>query len=147
VHPDKEPTDLSLQLRRSLPGRMRFFIIGAKVEYNQPTIIQDALKPFAQILSELSVVIQPPESWPAKDYKARRQLAQAFEFADRRRVVQRRPPVLAISLYKWDRVRGQFAVGTPLVLVDENDSLPVRPNGVSLVSPDAFGVNRDPFSE
>ena len=31
--------------------------MGPKVEYNQPIIFKNTLKPFAQILSELAVVI------------------------------------------------------------------------------------------
>jgi hypothetical protein len=72
-------------------------LAGPQVESDEPIVRQSTPELRTQVMTELRVVVEPPEGWPSKYEKVDTGAAHAFQFADGREIVFWIPPVLTVS--------------------------------------------------
>jgi hypothetical protein len=109
-----------------------------QVEYPDSLVLLDAGETGTYIGGPFAIIIHPPEGGPGHDEETRPPVPHLIKRADGFTVIGRPAPVLTLTLQESDRLTAQGLGSDKIPLVDENETLFLRNQGLNVSCKTAY---------
>src|SRR5215475_2541268 len=98
----------------------------AEVEDRQASVFENAASRRIQVITQLAVIVEPPQSRPAEDHEVRSSRPQSLQLQNGGLAVRRGAPVLTISFDEWNGATADGKLAAESAVVGQDQRLSRR---------------------